>query len=155
MHQLNRAMSKIISVEDDLVSNDELNPEAQIEKNEVETTIVRPQFSVDIKKHWNKRWKFVSCCLGVQCVIFLIVICVLATQYVNVKRKIRIMSKRNLPHHPGPLRRRHCESRLLAEPNMQANEAIREFLRHTTHDKRRTTDDGRRTTSARRPTTND
>ena len=94
MHQLNRAMSKIISVEDDLVSNDELNPEAQIEKNEVETTIVRPQFSVDIKKHWNKRWKFVSCCLGVQCVIFLIVICVLATQYVNVKRKIRIMSKR-------------------------------------------------------------
>ena len=55
MHQLNRAMSKIISVEDDLVSNDELNPEVQIEKTEIENTIVRPKFNVDTKKLWNKR----------------------------------------------------------------------------------------------------
>ena len=94
MNQLNRAMSKIISVEDDLVSNDELNPEVQIEKTEIEKTIVRPKVSIDTKKLWNKRWKLVSCCLGIQCVIFIIVVCVLATEYDNIKRKLKIVSKR-------------------------------------------------------------
>ena len=32
MHQLKREMSKIMSVEDDLVSNDELNPKSKSEK---------------------------------------------------------------------------------------------------------------------------
>jgi hypothetical protein len=94
MHQLNRAMSKIISVEDDLVSNDELNPEVQIEKTEIEKTIVRPKFNIDTKKLWIKRWKLLSCCLGIQCVIFVIVVCILATQYANVKRKLKLVSKR-------------------------------------------------------------
>ena len=81
-------------VEDDLVSNDELNPRVQIEKTEAAPTINKPKFNINLKKVWDKRWKILSCCLGVHCIVFLIAVCILASQYVDVKRKLRFVSRR-------------------------------------------------------------
>ena len=89
MHQLKREMSKIISVEDDLVSNEELNPKIQTDRIEVREINSKVYFSIDFTKLWNKRWKLLSCCLCIHIVIILIVVCVLATNYVDLKRKLR------------------------------------------------------------------
>ena len=94
MHQLKREMSKIISVEDDLVSNEELNPKIQTERIEVHEINSKVYFSIDFTKLWNKRWKILSCCLCIHIVIILIVVCVLATNYVDVKRKLKTATRR-------------------------------------------------------------
>ena len=94
MHQLKREMSKIISVEDDLVSNEELNPKTRTERIEVREINSKVYFSIDFTKLWNKRWKILSCCLCIHIVIILIVVCVLATNYVDVKRKLRTATRR-------------------------------------------------------------
>ena len=94
MHQLKREMSKIMSVEDDLVSNDELNPKLKAEKIESYEKKSKVYFSIDFTNLWNKRWKLLSCCLCIHIVIILIVVCVLATNYVDVKRKLRTATRR-------------------------------------------------------------
>ena len=80
-------MSKVGNVEDDLVSNDELNPELKIEAGGQ-----MPKCKIELKELWKKRWKLLSCFLGVLCIIFLVLLFFFATQYEVVMSKLKATS---------------------------------------------------------------
>ena len=86
-------MSKITSVEDDLVFNNELIPKIQIEKD-LSDINVQSRLSIRFEVLKKKRWKILSCCLGLHCVVFIVILCILATQYYDIKKKLRFASKR-------------------------------------------------------------
>ena len=86
-------MSKINSVEDDLVLNDELNPKTSTEKT-LSDIKIQSKLSIQFEVLKKKRWKILSCCLGLHCVVFIVILCILATQYYDLKKKLRFATKR-------------------------------------------------------------
>ena len=86
-------MSKINSVEDDLVFNNELIPKIQTEKS-LSDIKVQSKLSIQFEVLKKKRWKILSCCLGLHCVVFIVILCILATQYYDLKKKLRFATKR-------------------------------------------------------------
>ena len=86
-------MSKITSVEDDLVFNNELIPKIQTEKD-LSDINVQSRLSIRFEVLKKKRWKILSCCLGLHCVVFIVILCILATQYYDIKKKLRFATKR-------------------------------------------------------------
>ena len=82
-------MSKISNKEDDLVLHDALNLEVKIKE-----AGGMSKFNIELKELWKKRWKLLSCFLSVLCVIFLVIVCYLATQYDVVVSKLRATSRR-------------------------------------------------------------
>ena len=87
-------MSKINSVEDDLVLNDELNPKTSTEKT-LSDIKIQSKLSIQFEVLKKKRWKILSCCLGLHCVVLIVILCILATQYYETKKKLQFATKRS------------------------------------------------------------